>query len=96
MKVTLTHHETLCFARDRLQRLIGKDINLDFESSPPRDSNTRITSANKIELIRFARQFASDLFNNKLSPSIDSKDGHLYFGLAEAKKYVETHFGWTS
>ena len=93
MKVTLTHHETLCFARDRLQRLVGKDIDLDFESSPPYNGPEKITSANKIELIKFARKVAEDAFNGKIVPCRDAQE-RPYFGLNEAKKYVETHYGW--
>ena len=95
MKVTLTHHETLCFARDRLQKMVGKNIDLDFESSPPYNSEAKITSANKIELIMFARTVVADMLAGNITPVKDA-DGKLFLGLAEAKKYVETHFGWTS
>jgi len=93
MKVTLTHHETLCFARDRLQKLVGKNIDLDFESSPPYNGPEKITSANKIELIKFARRLFEDTITGNIVPAKDA-DGKLFFGLAEAKHYVEKYFGF--
>lgn len=93
MKVTLTHHETLCFAHERLQRLLGKGVDLDFESSPPYDSNSKITAANKIELIKFARRLVEDTLSGAITPAKDA-DGKLFFGLADAKHYVEKYFNF--
>ena len=93
MKVTLTHHETLCFAHERLHRLLGKDIDLDLESSPPYNGAEKITTANKIELIKFARTVAADMLAGNITPAKDA-DGKSYFGLAEAKHYVEKYFNF--
>ena len=93
MKVTLTHHETLCFARDRLQKLVGKNVDLDFESSPPYNSEAKITSANKIELIKFVRTVVADMLAGNITPGKDA-DGKLFLGLAEAKHYVEKYFNF--
>ena len=94
MKITLTQDEARELSRRWLETTI--DQNLQVELLPNESFVPQLGTEHKIALIKFARQLASDLFNNKISPSIDSKDGHLYFSLAEAKKYVETHFGWTS
>lgn len=93
MKVTLTHHETLCFARDRVQRLVGNSVDLDLEVSPPYDGNFKITTANKIELIKFARQLVADALTGIIIPAKDA-DGKPFFGLADAKHYVEKYFGF--
>ena len=93
MKVTLTHHETLCFARDRLQKLVGKNVDLDFESSPPYNSEAKITSANKIELIKFVRTVVADMLAGNITPGKDA-DGKLFLGHAEAKHYVEKYFNF--
>lgn len=93
MKITLTQDEARDLSRRWLETHIDQDLQVDLLPPPPSYPDP-IGSNHKIALIKFARQLASDLFNNKISPSIDPKDGHLYFGLAEAKKYVETYFGW--
>lgn len=93
MKITLTHHETLCFAHERLHRLLGKDIDLDFESSPPYNGAEKITSANKIELVKFARQLVADALTGIIIPAKDA-DGSPFFGLADAKHYVEKYFNF--
>ena len=94
MKITLTQDEARELSRRWLETTL--DQNLQIELLPVESFVPRIGPEHKIALIKFARTIANDLFNNKISPSIDSKDGHLYFDLAEAKKYVETNFGWTT
>ena len=95
MKVTLTHHETLCFARDRIQRLVGNTVDLDLEVSPPYDGNFKITTANKIELVKFARQIVADALDGKIIPVKDA-EGKLHFSLADAKQYVEKYFNFSN
>lgn len=96
MKITLNNHSTQKLALERLRQLFaGTDITyiVDFDTPKPPNTET-LTSANKIELIKFARKLVEDTLAGVIVPAID-RDGHKYFGLADAKHYVEEHFGWT-
>lgn len=94
MKITLTKDEARELSWRWLETQIDQDLQVDLLLPPPPYPGS-IGSNHKIELIKFARQVAADVFNNRIHSSTDS-DGHLYVGLAEAKKYVETYFGRTS
>ena len=92
MKITITQDEARDLSRRWLETHIDQDLQVDLLPPPPSYPDP-IGSNHKIALIKFARQLAADVFNNRIPPSTDS-DGQLFFGLAEAKKYVETYFGW--
>lgn len=94
MKITLTQDEARELSRRWLETTI--DQNLEIELLPNESFVPRIGPEHKIALIKFARQVADDVFNKRVPPSTSPGTGHLFFGLAEAKKYVETHFGWTA
>lgn len=89
MKITITQDEARELSRRWLETAL--DQNLQVELLPNESFVPRLGSEHKIALIKFARTVANDLFNNRLAPSIDPKDGHLYFSLAEAKKCVEDY-----
>ena len=94
MKITITQDEARELSRRWLETTLDQNIQIDL--LPVESFVSRLGTEHKIALIKFARQVASDVFYNKIKPSVDPKDGRLYFGLAEAKRYVETSFGWIS
>lgn len=94
MKITITDYEAARLAHERLHQLLGEDqaIDITVDSSCVRN---RITSANKIELIKFARQLVADALTGIIIPAKDA-DGSPFFGLADAKRYVEKYFNFPS
>ena len=84
MKVTITQDEARELSRRWLETTLDQNIQIDL--LPVESSVAHISPEHKIALIKFARQLATDICDNKVLAAT--------FGLAEAKKYVETYHGW--
>lgn len=92
MKITITQDEAREFSRRWLETALDKNPQIELLPTESVEFY-KLDRQHKIELIKFARKVAEDVFNNRIAPSSD-RDGHLFFNLNEAKKYVETCFGW--
>jgi hypothetical protein len=67
----------------------GYGDNVYVELIPPAAS--KITSTNKVELIKFIRTFAEEISRGTVTLRPHPEVG---IGLAAAKTYVEKYFGW--
>lgn len=88
MHIKLEHWE----AAELLQKHFSKEgygENVHVELFPPAAS--QITSANKIELIKFVRTLADEISRGVVALRQAPETG---MGLAQAKTYVEKYFGW--
>ena len=95
MKVTLTQHDALHIAAHRIKDMFP-DLSITAEIMPhalppAAEPAHKITAVHTVELIKFARRLAADIFEGKITACRDA-DGHPYFGIAEAKRYVEDYF----
>jgi hypothetical protein len=95
MNIEITKAEALMLARAQLQNNFYKHSIFVSFADEPADDYSKITSANKIELIKFARRLVEDTLSGAVTPAKDT-NGKLYFGLAEAKRYVETYFNFSN
>lgn len=92
MKVTITQDEARELSRRWLETTLDKPIEIDL--LPVESFVARIGPEHKIALIKFARKIVEETISGTIVPAID-REGHKYFGLADAKHYVEKYFGWT-
>ena len=93
MNIEITKAEALNLASAQLRNSLyeyGIHVTLADETA---DGCPKITSANKIELIKFARRVVADALTGIIIPAKDA-DGSPFFGLADAKRYVETYFNF--
>lgn len=93
MKITLTADEVKRLVRRTLGEQYA-EVEITGVEEPLHILNQRaefIRRGGKIELIKFARTLADDMFNQRIPLSPDAL-GNPYISLATAKKYVEDYF----